>query len=70
MKNQIEIKNGLLIFMGIAVFFMLMDFLGLAGENYLRIFNAFIVLYGINKTIKSNYQNGINNYFRKLFFRN
>lgn len=67
MKNQIEIKNGLLIFMGIAVFFMLMDFLGLAGENYLRIFNAFIVLYGINKTIKSNNQNGINNYLENYF---
>ena len=67
MKNQIEIKNGLLIFMGIAVFFMLMDFLGLADKNYLRIFNAFIVLYGINKTIKSNYENGKNNFLENYF---
>ena len=62
MKNQVEIKNGILIFVGIGLFFLLMDLLGLADKNYLRILNAFIVLFGIMKTIKSNYSNGTNEY--------
>ncbi len=67
MKNQVEIKNGILIFVGIGLFFLLMDLFGLADKNYLRIFNAFIVLYGINKTIKANIKNGKSNYLENYF---
>lgn len=66
MKNQNEIKNGVLIFIGIGLFFLLMDLFGLADKNYLRIFNAFIVLYGISKTIKSNYAAGVTDYLENL----
>lgn len=66
MKNQVEIKNGILIFVGIALFFLLMDLFGLANKNYLRILNAFIVLFGIWKTIKSNYANGTTEYLENL----
>lgn len=43
-----------------------MDFLGLADKNYLRILNAFIVLYGINETIKMNIKNGKTDYLQNL----
>lgn len=66
MKNQVEIKNGILIFVGIGIFFLLMDLFGLADKNYLRIFNAFIVLFGIWKTIKTNYANGATDYLENL----
>jgi hypothetical protein len=66
MKNTIEFKNGLVIFLGIGIFFLLMDFLGLTDKNYLRILNAFIVLYGINSTIKSNINKGKTDYFKNF----
>lgn len=66
MKNNIEVKNGILIFLGIGIFFLLMDFLGFADKNYLRILNAFIVLYGINETIKTNIKNDKSDYLENL----
>ncbi|NJM79756.1 MAG: hypothetical protein HC854_09265 [Flavobacterium sp.] len=66
MKNSIEIKHGFLIFLGIGIFFLLMDLLGLADKNYLRFLNAFIVLYGINKTIKYNFSHGNSDYLDNL----
>ncbi len=66
MKNSIEIKNGFLIFLGIGIFFLLMDLFGLADKNYLRILNAFIVLYGINKTIQFNFNHGNSDYLDNL----
>jgi hypothetical protein len=67
MGNRTILKNGFLIFFGIGLFFLLMDFLGLASKNYLRSLNAFIVLYGIHKTIKYNYTKGEMGYFENLF---
>ncbi len=66
MKNNIELKNGIVIFLGIGIFFLLMDFFGLADKNYLRILNAFIVLYGINETIKTNSKAGKTDYLENL----
>lgn len=66
MKNSIEIKHGFLIFLGIGIFFLLMDLLGFADKNYLRILNAFIVLYGINKTFKYNFSHGNSDYLDNL----
>lgn len=66
MKNSIEIKNGFLIFLGIGIFFLLMDLFGLADKNYLRILNAFIVLYGINKTIQFNFNHENSDYLDNL----
>lgn len=67
MKNKTVLQNAFLIFLGIGLFFLLMDFLGLASKNYLRSLNAFIVLYGIYKTIKYNYTKGKMGYFENLF---
>lgn len=67
MKNKTVLKNAFLIFLGIGLFFLLMDFLGLVSKNYLRSLNAFIVLYGIHKTIKHNYDKGKMDYFENLF---
>jgi len=58
MKVKEEIKNGFLIFFGIGIYFLLMEFIGLADLFYLRLFNVFIVLYGVNKTIQSRVNNG------------
>lgn len=66
MKNNIELKNGIVIFLGIGIFFLLMDFLGLADKNYLRILNAFIVLFGINETIKHNIRTDKSEYLYNL----
>ncbi|MBF02302.1 MAG: hypothetical protein CMP76_03295 [Flavobacterium sp.] len=66
MKNSIEIKNGLLIFLGIGLFFLTMDMVGLADKNYLRILNALIVLYGINRTIQYNFHHGKSDYLENL----
>ena len=66
MKNKVELRNGFLIFLGIGLFFLAMDFLGLANKNHLRALNAFIVLFGINKTIKDNMHNGITDYLENL----
>jgi hypothetical protein len=66
MKNNIELRNGFLIFLGIGIFFLAMDFLGLANRNYLRTFNAVIVLYGINKTLKYNSSTGTIDYLENL----
>ncbi|WP_338375874.1 hypothetical protein [uncultured Flavobacterium sp.] len=66
MKNNIELKNGIVIFLGIGIFFLLMDFLGLADKNYLRILNAFIVLFGINETIKYNIRTDKSEYLYNL----
>lgn len=66
MKNNIELKNGILIFIGIALFFLLMDLLGLADKNYLRLLNAFIIIYGINRTLKTNYLIGKTDYLGNL----
>ena len=67
MKNNIEFKNGILIFLGIGLFFLLLDLFGFADKNYLRILNAFIVLYGINETLKTNIKDGKSEYLENFF---
>lgn len=66
MKNVTELRNGFIIFLGIGLFFLAMDFFGLSDKNYLRALNAFIVIYGINKTIKMNLNNGITDYLENF----
>ena len=66
MKNVTELRNGFIIFVGIGLFFLAMDFFGLSDKNYLRALNAFIVIYGINKTIKMNLNNGITDYLENF----
>lgn len=66
MKLSNELKNGILISLGIGVFFLLMDGLGLSKYYLLRVLNAFIIIYGLNRSIKSNLENGKKGYLDNL----
>ena len=58
MKLPKELYNGIIIFIGIGLYFMLMEILGLADLYYLRLFNVLFVFYGTNRTLKMNYTEG------------
>lgn len=60
MKLSKEFFNGFLIFIGIGLFFLLMEFSGLAHLYYLRFFNILFVFYGADRTLKSNFAEGKN----------
>ena len=47
-----------MIFIGIGIYFLTMELLGLSDVFLLRLLNIFIVVYFVNKTIKSNYTEG------------
>ena len=53
-----EIYNGIMIFIGIGIYFLTMELLGLSDVFLLRMLNIVIVVYFVNKTIKSNYAEG------------
>ncbi|HEX9150459.1 MAG TPA: hypothetical protein VF842_00150 [Flavobacterium sp.] len=65
MKLPKELINGVIIFAGIALYFLLMNALGYADLFYLRIVNVFFVFYGVNKTIEMNVAEG-----KKTFIAN
>nr|WP_315152302.1 hypothetical protein [uncultured Flavobacterium sp.] len=58
MRISREFQNGFLIFLGIAIYFLFMNIIGLSDVFYLRLFNTFFVLYGVNRTIMMNVQDG------------
>lgn len=58
--------NGLIIFIGIGLYFLLIEALDLKGHIYLRLVNFAFVIYGVNRTIRSNYHDGINGYLTNL----
>ena len=62
MKLPKELTNGLLIFLGISMYFLIMNVLGLANLVYLRLFNILFVFYGVNRTIKMNLAEGNKNF--------
>jgi len=66
MKLQKELVNGFLIFLGIGIYFLAMEALGLSDIYYLRILNIFIVLYIVNRTIKTNIQEGKTHYLKNM----
>jgi hypothetical protein len=66
MKLATEFKNGILIFLGIGIYFLLMEVLGLSNLYFLRILNVFIIIYGLNLTIKSNIKKGKTGYLKNL----
>lgn len=66
MRFKRELANGFLIFLGIGIYFFLLELTGLSDEFYLRILNVFIVIYGVNRTIKGNYLDGVRGYFTHL----
>ncbi|WP_298222501.1 hypothetical protein [Flavobacterium sp.] len=58
MKLPKEFINGLVIFLGIGVYFLIMNSLGLSDITFLRLFNILFIIYGVNKTIVSNLTEG------------
>lgn len=66
MKLSREFANGFIIFLGIGIYFLVLEYLGLADEFYLRVLNLFIVAFGVNRTIQMNYKDGIRGYNRHL----
>lgn len=66
MKLSKEIFNGLLIFFGIAIYFLLMQAVGLSDNYLLRFLNIFIVYFGVYKTLKSNFSQGKLGYIDNL----
>jgi hypothetical protein len=61
-----ELNNGTLIFIGIGIYFLIMELLGLSHLFFLRMLNIVIVIYFLNKTIKSNYNEGKTDYLENL----
>ena len=62
MKLPKELVNGGIIFIGIGVYFLLMNALGYANLFYLRLLNVFFVFYGVNRTIEMNINEGKKNF--------
>ncbi len=66
MKLPKELTNGILIFAGIAVYFLIMEFFGLSKILYLRALNAAFVYYGVSRTLQSNFNEGKTGYVFNL----
>lgn len=61
-----EVNNGIMIFIGIGMYFLTMELLGLSDVFILRMLNILIVVYFVNKVIKSNYKEGRVEYLDNL----
>lgn len=61
MKLPKEFYNGVIIFTGIALYFLMMEALHLCNVYFLRLFNIIFVYYGVNRTLKSNFAEGKTN---------
>lgn len=55
MKLPKELVNGFIIFIGIGLYFLAMELLGLADIYLLRLFNVLFVFYGTHRTINTNF---------------
>lgn len=66
MKIARELSNGIVIFAGIAIYFLAIEFLGFSHILYLRMFNALILFYGVNRTLKANFTDGKSGYVSNL----
>jgi hypothetical protein len=62
MRLTKEFYNGCLIFIGIGVYFLLMNALGYANVFYLRLVNIVFIFYGVNRTLHMNYLEGKNDF--------
>ncbi|TRW26777.1 hypothetical protein FMM05_05210 [Flavobacterium zepuense] len=66
MKASRIIINGILIFVAMGAFFLLMQVFGLHRNVYLRLVNFVFVIYGINRTLQGNFKDNINGYFTNI----
>lgn len=67
MKVSNELKYGFFMFLGIGIYFLAMEVLGLSKLYYLRILNIFIVVYFLNQIIKTNIKEGKTGFLTNLF---
>ncbi|MFE3871317.1 hypothetical protein ACFX5F_08770 [Flavobacterium sp. ZS1P70] len=58
MKLPKELLNGSITFIGIGIFFLLMNVLCLADLFYLRLLNVVFIFYGVNRTLEMNISEG------------
>jgi len=65
--RRTEFKNGLIIWLILGVFFLLMDAMGLANVPYLKIFNIVFILFGVNMTLRHYAKKGAN--YGQLFVK-
>jgi hypothetical protein len=66
MKYSRELANGFIIFVGIGIYFLILQYLGLSDKFILRIFNVIFVIYGVNRTLQQNHSDGIRGYNTNL----
>lgn len=66
MKYSREFTNGFFIFLGISIYFLIIEFLGYSDVFLLRMFNAVFVILGVNLTLQQNYKDKIIGYFTNL----
>ena len=62
MKIPREMINGFFIFLGVALFFLLLEVLNLSHLFYLRLLNVLFIFYGVNRTLKQNLAQGKNTF--------
>ena len=66
MKLPKELINGILIALGIAGYFLIMELLGLSNNYYLRVLNVLFVFFGVNRIVKQNILEGKSGYLTNL----
>ncbi|NRT12966.1 hypothetical protein [Flavobacterium sp. 14A] len=62
MKLTRDLKNGILIYVGIGIYFLIMQALNLSDLYYMRMLNIVFIFYFTNLTLKSNYNDGKNSF--------
>ena len=62
MKLPNELLNGIIIFIWIGIYFLIMNELGYGNVFYLRLVNVIFIFYGVNRAVKSNLDKGKNNF--------
>lgn len=66
MKLPKELLNAIVIFAGIAIYFLVIDFLNLSDILWLRMFNILFVYYGVTRTLSANIAEGKTGYGANL----
>lgn len=67
MKNYKEIENGFLLFLGIGIFFLILEVANLSNIYWLRALNFPIVVYFLNRQIKHNLSAGKLGFYQNMF---
>lgn len=67
MKLSKELTNGFIIFIGIGIYFLAMNMLGLSDLFYLRFFNIVFLIFGVNRTMTTNLSEGKKEFLPNIF---